>query len=519
MPARINHFFLSFHKQHCRRPQEPHQDQKGSLFDDVAAAELTLWHVSIPDDDDDHQPVLLDKEVSEKKQLKATTKLFKVFGTVVPEDMIHMIFQCPPPSDLHTNIKKITDKFFVPGSDVAKFLDAFTKGQGALPTTTGSILGCGKTRAVIGLLSQHWRFYFNAADDDWRSGEMTTLYNTVRSYLQEVQANSAINNLFARETTLLLFLIRLLIFKYCLIVPDSSETFTSARWALLQVCPHVLFKDFFNPLLLRLLQLRHHRELDLSDFVRNVHEDAKDRLVKHGYLPKINDNTRLLVINDGAQFLGDQLNGPFQSMSYSEDSSRPLLSPIRVETVSSSVTLNIKSPGALSTYLADEVFLERRLRGLTRFMNALMRHPVLKNDPLVISFLTEPVELALWRKNVVISTEDEFTTKLPISESLVKQVPMDLELQLESIKRRLPASVEYYRSMVHVMDRVQKRTEANAVDYMRFSLALNALADCEKHCHVEECYSCGQLSQGYGKVGSHMGQASNALEEQARATQ
>ncbi|KAG9069558.1 sorting nexin [Linnemannia hyalina] len=169
--------------------------------------------------------------------------------------------------------------------------------------------------------------------------------------------------------------------------------------------------------------------------------------------------------------------------------------------------------------VADEVFLERRLRGLTRFMNALMRHPVLKNDPLVISFLTEPVELALWRKNVVISTEDEFTRKLPISESLVKQVPMDLELQLESIKRRLPASVEYYRSMVHVMDRVQKRTEANAGDYMRFSLALNALADCEKHCHVEECYSCGQLSQGYGKVGSHIGQASNALEEQARATQ
>ncbi|KAG0263311.1 Sorting nexin mvp1 [Linnemannia exigua] len=169
--------------------------------------------------------------------------------------------------------------------------------------------------------------------------------------------------------------------------------------------------------------------------------------------------------------------------------------------------------------VADEVFLERRLRGLTRFTNALMRHPVLKNDPLVISFLTEPVELALWRKNVVISTEDEFTSKLPIPESLVKQVPMDLELQLESIKRRLPASVEYYRSMVHVMDRVQKRTEANAGDYMRFSLALNALADCEKHCHVEECYSCGQLSHGYGKIGSHMGQASNLLEEQARATQ
>ncbi|KAF9951868.1 Sorting nexin mvp1 [Mortierella alpina] len=169
--------------------------------------------------------------------------------------------------------------------------------------------------------------------------------------------------------------------------------------------------------------------------------------------------------------------------------------------------------------VADEVFLERRLRGLIRFMNALMRHPVLRNDPLVLSFLTEPVELSLWRKNVVISTEDEFTSQLPIPESLPKQVPLDLELQLENIKRRLPTSIEYFRSMVHVMDRVQKRTEATAADFMRYSLALNALADCERQCHVEDCFNCGQLSQGYSKIGSHICQASNVLEEQAKAMQ
>ncbi|KAI1295963.1 Sorting nexin mvp1 [Mortierella claussenii] len=169
--------------------------------------------------------------------------------------------------------------------------------------------------------------------------------------------------------------------------------------------------------------------------------------------------------------------------------------------------------------VADEAFLERRLRGLTRFMNALMRHPVLRNDPLVVSFLTEPVELALWRKNVVISTEDEFTTQLPIPSGLAKQIPSDLELQLEGIKRRLPASIDYYRNMVHVMDRIQKRTEATAADYMRFSLALNALADCERQCHIEDCYNCGQLSQGYSKIGSHISCASNLLEDQSKATQ
>ncbi|KAG0223891.1 sorting nexin [Actinomortierella wolfii] len=167
----------------------------------------------------------------------------------------------------------------------------------------------------------------------------------------------------------------------------------------------------------------------------------------------------------------------------------------------------------------DEAFLEQRIRGLTRFMNALMRHPVLRNDPLVISFLTEPVELAQWRKNVVISTEDEFTTRLPVSEELSKQIPYSLELELEAIKRRLPGSIEYYRNMVNLMDRIQKRTEANAGDYMRFNLALNALGDCEKQCHTEDCYNCAQLSQGYSKIARHMGNLSSIVDDEARALQ
>lgn len=60
--------------------------------------------------------------------------------------------------------------------------------------------------------------------------------------------------------------------------------------------------------------------------------------------------------------------------------------------------------------------------------------------------------------------------------ALARQIPADLELQLELIKRRLPGSVEYYRAMIHVMDRIQKRTEANAADYTRFSLALKCVS-------------------------------------------
>ncbi|KAF9578497.1 hypothetical protein BGW38_005666, partial [Lunasporangiospora selenospora] len=343
------------------------KDEKVLRFDDVAAAVLPKK---------DRKEISLTDVTS--KELDETDDIVDVFPEALPKKTVHIIVHRPSTS-FHNAFVRGDGHLPETDGPIRGLPRAWRRGFGIAPENrpsllfmnlpdpstpdsasrnlaAGSILDlvkdnnrhhipkalfspfeaksgrCGKTRAVIELLSQHWGFYFNAADDDWGSSDMMTLYNTVRSYLKEVQAGSEVvdlenNNHFARKTTLLLFLSRLLVFKHCLSVPGSKETFTSARWALLQVCPHVLFKDIFSALFLKLLPLRHHRELDLSDFVRKVHEDAKDRLIKHGCLPKINDGTRLLVINDEAQFLGDQFNGSFQSTT-SVESPRPLLSPI-----------------------------------------------------------------------------------------------------------------------------------------------------------------------------------------------
>lgn len=171
---------------------------------------------------------------------------------------------------------------------------------------------------MIELLSQHWGFYFNASNDDWGSDDMMTLRSAVQKYLNDTRGSFIVdqeaNNGYARKTTLLLFLSCLLVFKYCLNASGSSESFTSARWTLLQVCPHVLFdQDIFNMLFLQLLKLRHYRESDLWDFVHAIYEETKGGLIKHGCLPKIKDNTRLLVVHDEAQVLGDEFDGSFQS--------------------------------------------------------------------------------------------------------------------------------------------------------------------------------------------------------------
>ncbi|KAG0315368.1 hypothetical protein BG000_005218, partial [Podila horticola] len=264
--------------------------EKTIAFSDIDADQLTLWRVSVVITDDDEELPILLKSLNEKKKLGPATRISKVFAEELPEETIHIIVQRPLPS------------------------------------------GCGKTRAVIELLSQHWGFYFNASSDDWGSSDMITLHSTVQDHLKDTGESFTVdrqaNNAYARKTTLLLFLSRILIFKYCLNVPGSGETFTSARWTLLQVCPHVLFKDIFNTLFLQILKLLHQPISHILGLVRDVYEDAKDCIIKRGCLPKIKDDTRLLVIHDEAQFLGDEFNGFFQSMSSSDESPRPLLSPI-----------------------------------------------------------------------------------------------------------------------------------------------------------------------------------------------
>ncbi|KAF9368623.1 hypothetical protein CPC16_005165 [Podila verticillata] len=73
--------------------------EKSPEFDDIAADKLTLWSVSIANDDDyDEIPILLDNLTDQDKKLKPTTKLSKVFDVDLPEETIHIIVRRPAPA-------------------------------------------------------------------------------------------------------------------------------------------------------------------------------------------------------------------------------------------------------------------------------------------------------------------------------------------------------------------------------------------------------------------------------------
>ncbi|KAF9352665.1 hypothetical protein BGX34_012028 [Mortierella sp. NVP85] len=114
--------------------------EKAKAFEEVDADQLTLWRVSFPVVPKSERKAVSLADISTKEELDETDDISDVFEEKPPKKTIHIIVQRPLPGDLHADIKKITGKFFAPGL-IANFLDAFVKGEGALPITSGSIHG------------------------------------------------------------------------------------------------------------------------------------------------------------------------------------------------------------------------------------------------------------------------------------------------------------------------------------------------------------------------------------------
>ncbi|CAG8461226.1 8995_t:CDS:10 [Diversispora eburnea] len=177
-----------------------------------------------------------------------------------------------------------------------------------------------------------------------------------------------------------------------------------------------------------------------------------------------------------------------------------------------------KKIGANGFYFTvDETFLEKRRKGLTRFLNFIARHPVLKDDELVEIFLKEPIEIATWRKNNLPDLEEEYLKKT-ITPEIEQRIPTELKERLNKVYKRLDDNIEHYRNICNIMERIARRQEGMSTDYMRYSLALHSLIEQEKGCYREDCTGCGQVKQGLEEIATHFQKTSTIMEEAATAT-
>ena len=182
---------------------------------------------------------------------------------------------------------------------------------------------------------------------------------------------------------------------------------------------------------------------------------------------------------------------------------------------------------------SDVTFIEKRRRGLIRFANALVRHPVLSQEQLVIMFLTVPTvrleshiqayradcptkELAVWRKEATKSVQEEFTGK-PLPPGLEDSLPTNLSETFDTVRSGVRQSAEAYIGLCSLLERLIKRHQGVAGDQMRFSHALTALTESSTSTYAVDANDVPPLNAGINSTAKHLATSQALLEDEARA--
>ncbi|KAF7596774.1 Sorting nexin mvp1 [Aspergillus hancockii] len=163
----------------------------------------------------------------------------------------------------------------------------------------------------------------------------------------------------------------------------------------------------------------------------------------------------------------------------------------------------------------SNAFLEKRRRGLVRFTNALIRHPVLSQEQLVIMFLTVPTELSVWRKQATISVQDEFTGRA-LPPDLEDSLPSTLTDTFDTVRNGVRRSAEIYINLCTLLERLTKRNEGLAADHLRFSLALQSLTEVTRDTYAIDTNDVPLLNEGIKATANHLSASQSLLEDEAR---
>ncbi|KAI2636280.1 hypothetical protein GGS26DRAFT_548376 [Hypomontagnella submonticulosa] len=164
----------------------------------------------------------------------------------------------------------------------------------------------------------------------------------------------------------------------------------------------------------------------------------------------------------------------------------------------------------------DGAFIEKRRRGLARFLNTLVRHPILGQEQLVIMFLTVPTELAVWRKQAAISVVDEFTGR-PLPAGLEESLPPTLEELFDRTRQGVKRSAELYISTCNIMDRLVKRSEGVAADHGRLAMSLTSLTETSADTYATDTNDVPLLNDGLVAMSKHLQTTQSLMEDESKA--
>ncbi|RYP92146.1 hypothetical protein DL770_001727 [Monosporascus sp. CRB-9-2] len=156
----------------------------------------------------------------------------------------------------------------------------------------------------------------------------------------------------------------------------------------------------------------------------------------------------------------------------------------------------------------DGAFIEKRRRGLARFLNAVVRHPVLGQEQLVIMFLTVPT--------ASISVIDEFAGRTP-PPGLEDSLPPTLNELFDRTRVGIKRSADLYINVCNIMDRLIKRSEGVAADQARLALSLQSLTETSADTYATDTNEVPLLNDGLVAMSKHLQTAQSLMEDESKA--
>lgn len=131
----------------------------------------------------------------------------------------------------------------------------------------------------------------------------------------------------------------------------------------------------------------------------------------------------------------------------------------------------------------DSQFLQRRRRGLHRFLNQLVKHPVLKQEPMVITFLSVPTDLVSWKRQARIDYSLEFKGEKILTNfinSIWPSVGDEFLRNWKNAELNLPKLIEIWTKIVMLVERHEKRQQQIAFDNGKFVEMITKFSDLDE---------------------------------------
>ncbi|CDO92995.1 unnamed protein product [Kluyveromyces dobzhanskii CBS 2104] len=168
-------------------------------------------------------------------------------------------------------------------------------------------------------------------------------------------------------------------------------------------------------------------------------------------------------------------------------------------------------PKRIGSQNADPLFLAKRRKGLSRFINLVMKHPSLKNDDLVLTFLTVPTDLSSWRKQGHYDTTDEFADKR-ISSTFMKLWRKEFSDQWNTANEKIDDALDTWVKVTVLIERNEKRMKQIAHERNLLGSIIGTIPQATNALYPQSTSTVSQINEGAGLIVEHLDACASVIE-------